>query len=379
MSKQFRILVITPFLWSGAGKAIVRLIRELKSKGFDFELISSGRSRGQKDWPEYVRELHEMEIPCHTIDFFDRTPEVLWESINQLTGFIRSREIHLVHVHAGVPAFAAIVARDRLGARFPIAATFHSWNPARPVWMNHADIWALNRCDRVITDSHSYQELLLAWGLNAKRSETIRLGIDIPEPFFADEDKNKNTFKILAVGRIEPRKDQVTLLHGFSLFRNKFPKASLTLAGPVGDEAYAQRMHQEAVRRGWDGGVKYLGKVRNLPALYHKSDVFISTSRDEGLGLAVLEAMSHGLPVICTPVTGHNDFVEDGFNARLMPVGDHRRLAMAIQEFHDNPEMCACLGQNARNMVASKFSWKTAADRYAGVFRRVFASIQTPD
>jgi glycosyltransferase involved in cell wall biosynthesis len=373
MSKASRILVITPFLWSGAGKAIVRLIRDLRPKGFDFEIISSGKSRGQSDWPEYVQLLREMEIPYHTIDFFDRTPEVLWENINKLTDFIRSRKIHMIHVHAGVPAFAAIVARDRLGARFPIAATFHSWNPARPVWMNHADIWALNRCDRVITDSHSYQTQLQDWGLNAKNSEPIRLGIDMPEDSAAGGVRKGRAFQILNVGRLEPRKDQMTLLHGFSLFRKKYPQSNLTLAGPVGDEEYARRLRQKANQCGWERGVRFLGKVRDLDPLYRKSDLFVSTSKDEGLGLAVLEAMSYGLPVICTPVAGHSDFVEDGDNAWLIPAGKPKSLARSIQELYDNPEMRTRLGESARRIVASRFSWAYTTERYADIFKTLLA------
>ncbi len=369
MSKALRILVITPFLWSGAGKAIVRLIRELRPKGFDFELISSGKSRGQSDWPEYVRLLQEMKIRYHTMDFFDRTPEMLWESINKLTDFIRLRKIHIIHVHAGVPAFAAIVVRDRLSARFPIVATFHSWNPARPVWMNHADIWALNRCDRVITDSHSYQTQLQDWGLNSKNSEPIRLGIDMPADFPTGEVRKRSAFQILSVGRLEPRKDQMTLLHAFSLFRKKFPQSNLTLAGPVGDEAYARQLRQKVDRCGWERGVRLLGKVRDLDPLYRKSDLFISTSKDEGLGLAVLEAMSYRLPVICTPVAGHSDFVDDGNNAWLIPAGEPKRLARAIQELYDNPELRTRLGENACRMVSSRFSWSQTAGKYADVFK----------
>jgi len=369
MSRTWRVLVITPFLWSGAGKAIIRLMREMKPKGFDFELISSGKSRGQSDWPEYVRTLREMKIPYHKIDLFDRTPEVLWKSINTLTDFIRSRKVDMVHVHAGVPAFAATVVRDRLGAKFPIVATFHSWNPARPSWMNHADIWALNRCDCIIADSSSYQMMLLEWGLNAQNSLTIRLGIDMPEVSSMRKSGKRRIFQILSVGRIEPRKDQMTLLRGFSLFRKRFPQTRLLLAGPIGDEDYGRMLQIKAEQYGWLRGVRFLGKVGNLDALYRKSDLFISTSRDEGLGLAVLEAMSYGLPVLCTPVAGHNDFAEDGNNARLVSTGNFALLARAIQELYHDTEMSARLGGNARRMVADRFSWARTSNMYEKVFR----------
>ena len=369
-----QVLVITPFLWSGAGKAIVRLILELRSRGFDFELISSGRSRGQSDWPEYVKLLREAGIPYHTIDFFDRTPERFWNSVNELTHRMESKRIDLVHVHAGVPALAAGIVRDRLRARFPVVATFHSWNPDRPEWMNHADVWALNRCDLVVTDSQSYRKLLADWGLDVTKSRTIRLGVDIPPERRAPATPGE--FRILSVGRLEPRKDQETLLHGFALFRKQFPKADLCLAGPPGDQSYCEQLMRKAARFGWDRGVHFLGKVRDLDALYRRADLYVSTSRDEGLGLALLEAMSYGLPVLCTPVAGHLDFVEDGRNARLIPVGDWKCLAQSMLELRRCAEVRDRLGQGARQTIEAGFSWTRTVEEYAGLFRQIMSRIQ---
>jgi len=370
MRKPVRVLVITPFLWSGAGKAIVRLILDLRTKGYRFEIVSSGRSRGLSDWPEYVRALRSAGIRYHAIDFFDRTPERFWQSAHKLTELIQSKRFHLVHVHAGVPAFAALVARDRLGIGFPIVATFHSWNPDRPAWMNHADIWALNRCDHVITVSSSYQEELEAWGLDKKKSETIHLGIDIPACGCLTIGGPANRpFRVLSVGRLEPRKDQETLLRGFALLRKRFPESELYLAGPVGDREYHERLRHRAKQNGWERQVRFLGKVKDLDARYRTADLFVSTSRDEGLGLAVLEAMSYGLPVICTPVAGHRDFVEDGRNARVIPVGDFKRLAKAMSEIHSDPNMRIRLGENARQTIREEFSWTVTVGEYDGVFR----------
>jgi len=372
MRKPVRILVITPFLWSGAGKAIVRLILDLRTKGYNFEIVSSGRSRGLSDWPEYVRALHQTGILYHAIDFFDRDPGRFWQSARELTDLIRTKSFDLVHVHAGVPALAAIVARDRLNSRFPIIATFHSWNPARPAWMNHADVWALNRCDQVITVSSSYRKELESWGLDGEKCSTIHLGVDIPalgDPAAARP--AHRPFRVLSVGQLEPRKDQETLLRGFALFRSRFPEAELHLAGPVGDREYRDRLMDRAKRNGWERQVRFLGKVGDLDARYRTADLFVSTSRDEGLGLAVLEAMSYGLPVICTPVAGHKDFVEDGQNARVIPVGDFRRLAQTIGELHSDANMRIRLGEKARQTVREEFSWPVTVRKYDRVFRRI--------
>jgi len=357
--------MITPFLWSGAGKAIVRLSLELKRRGFECAIVSSGRSRGLSDWPEYVREIRKGGIEYRKIDLFDRDSARLWESVEQLTEFLQNQRFDLIHVHAGVPAFAASVSRDRLKARFGLLATFHSWNPRRPAWMNVADVWALNRCDRVVTVSRSYQQELESWGVEPARLETVPLGVDLPE---RRELKSRRRFRVLSVGRIEPRKDQETLIRAFSIFHRAHPESELCIAGPAGDLGYADRLVAMARRHGWDRCVTFLGKVRDTDAWYRKSDLFVSSSTDEGLGLAVLEAMSHGLPALCTAVNGHVQYAEDRVNARTFEPGDVNGAASLMREMYVDADLRARIGANARVTVARDYAWDRVIGRYVGIY-----------
>jgi glycosyltransferase involved in cell wall biosynthesis len=366
------ILMITPFLWSGAGKVIVRLLLELKRYGFECSIISSGRSRGFADWPEYVCEIRRAGIEYRTLDFFDRDPARVWQSIEQLTDFLEQQRINLVHVHAGVPAFAASVSRDRLARPFGLLATFHSWNPQRPAWMNVADVWALNRCDRVIAVSRSYQKELESWGLDSSRVETICPGVDLPT-VRGCESSRRQPFRLLSLGRIEPRKDQETLMRAFSIFHREYPETELCIAGPVGDQDYADRLISKARRYKWDRGMRFLGKVRVADAWYGKSNLFVSTSIDEGLGLSLLEAMSHGMPALCTAVNGHIEFAEDGFNARLFQAGDADAAAILMRELYLDAGKRARLGANARATVARSFTWDRVIEHYLEVYRSLLA------
>ncbi len=365
-----RILTLTPFLWSGAGKAIIRLIREFSARGIECEMISSGSSRGMVDWPEYVRELKRAQIPHHRIDFFDRDSARIWQSIVELSDLLRKRAYDLIHVHSGVPAFASVAARERAGRNLPVVATFHSWNPDRPSWMNHADVWSLNRCDRVVTDSQSYYELLSKWGLQLEKASVIYPGIDSPRSNPGRRLSRKNgTFRIFSVGRIEPRKDQETILRAFSGLVRKIPEAELFLVGPPGDEDYHRALLRKAERYGWQRNVRFLGKVRDVDRWYRCADLFVSASRDEGLGLSLLEAMSFGIPTISTPVNGHSDFAFEGQNTRHFPPGDHQALESAMFALFLDPVLRKNLGTSGRETVKQMFSWGRAARSYMRIFR----------
>jgi glycosyltransferase involved in cell wall biosynthesis len=370
-----RILTITPFLWSGAGKAIVRLVKELKVRGLECELISSGDSRGMSDWPEYVRQLKRAEVPYHTIDFFARDSALMWQGIQQLGKLLQETRFDLLHVHAGEPAFAAVAAMDLAKKQIPIVATFHSWNPDRPEWMNHADVWALNQCDHVVANSESYLRILLQWGLDATKSQTIHLGVDCPPLATRPKrrEQRRRKFRILSVGRIEPRKDQETLLRAFASFHDKFPASELWIAGPPGDDAYFRKLKRRAIQYGWDEGVRWLGKVADPGQLFYAADLYVTASRDEGLGLALLEAMSYGLPTLCTPVPGHLDFAEDDRNTRFFPLGDYQKLCVALCELHGDPSLRARLGRCARQTVRRRFSWRKTVASYLKVYRRLWS------
>lgn len=368
-----RILTITPFLWSGAGKAIVNLLGRLQDLGVHNEIISSGKSRGFSDWPSYVDILNKREIPYHQIDFFDRDPACTWNGINRLADFLRSNRFDLVHVHGGVPAFAAIAARDRTKGSFPVLATLHSWNPERPAWMNHADIWALNRCDCVVTVSFSYRRYLGTWGLDDRKARTIYWGIDPASlPASGRERSNGSGFRVLSVGRIEPRKDQETLLKAFHGFHKTCPKSALNIAGPVADRTYFNRLRRRACRYHWDQGVKFHGTVRDLNGMFANSDVFVAASLNEGLGLSLLEAMSHGLPTICTRIDGHTDFAIDGENACIVPSGNARAISESLRALWSDAALRERLGRNACRMVRRTFSWCRTVREYMKIYRSLW-------
>lgn len=368
-----RILTMTPFLWSGAGKLIVRLIQEFAAKGIECELVSSHYSKGMRDWPEYIRELKKAGIRCHKIDLFDRNSERVWTSVLELCALLEKEHFDLIHVHAGVPAFVASAALDCVRQRMPIVGTFHSWNPERPSWMNHADIWSLNRCDYVVTASYSYLDLLLKWGLSAQKAKAIHPGIDLPDlrPTRRRHRGNR-PFRILSVGRIEPRKDQKTIMQAFARFNKKVQDSELWLVGPPGDEGYYSKLLQQTKRYGWQQNAIFRGRVKDVGRCYRDADLYVSASHDEGLGLSLLEAMAYEMPTVSTAVRGHADFVSEGKNTLQFAAGDADALELAISRLYGDPGLRRDLGQMGRRTVKQMFLWRHTVESYLNVFRSLW-------
>ena len=358
-----KILIVTPFLWSGAGKAIVRLAGAFRQLNHDVAVVSSGESKGYCDWPSYVQDLHTNKIPCHRIDFFDRNPEVFWHSVERLKQVVAEFQPDIIHANSGMASFGSIASTT-----VPVVATLHSWNPGRPAWMNTMDVWALNRCARVVCLSFSYRDYLLDMGLRTDISEVIHLGIDC-EPLrelAAGTVKSglleKKYFCFL--GRLESRKRQMLLVETLGALPEDW---SLLLMGTEGEPGYAERVQSRAAELGVSKRLVWTGQLENPFPLLRQSRCFVSASSDEGLGLAALEAMAVGVPVIATPARGITDFLRDnetGCIAQPSP----EAISEKILALDSDPSIRSGLISRATALVQSRFSWDKAVRQYLTVF-----------
>ena len=110
---------------------------------------------------------------------------------------------------------------------------------------------------------------------------------------------------------------------------------------------------------------------RFLEAILAAADVFVQPSRTEGLPLAVLEAMAHGLPVVATGVGGIPEAIEDQESGQLVPPGDPGALADAVARVLESPETAGMLARRARERVEAEFSIGVMVERYAGLYAAV--------
>jgi glycosyltransferase involved in cell wall biosynthesis len=99
-----------------------------------------------------------------------------------------------------------------------------------------------------------------------------------------------------------------------------------------------------------------------LQRLYDRAAVVVCPSRREGFGVACLEAMAHGRPVVATRVGGLRDLVVDGKTGLLVPPRDVQALRAALERLLADPELRRRLGAAGRTRAAERFSWASATD-----------------
>jgi len=181
----------------------------------------------------------------------------------------------------------------------------------------------------------------------------IRGELDIPP----------GAFLMGIVGRLDPIKNHETLFRAFGTLRERLPDVHLLV---IGDGPERKRLEALA-----GDGVFFLGNRLDVPEILRTLDVFVLSSRNEGISKTILEAMATAVPVVATHVGGNPELVEHGRTGFLVEPGDFQAMASAILRYADNPELRIAHGQTGRKRVLENFTIEKMVRSYEEVYRRV--------
>jgi glycosyltransferase involved in cell wall biosynthesis len=177
----------------------------------------------------------------------------------------------------------------------------------------------------VIAVSNAVRRGLLESGVPEDKIETIYTGIDPADPAVRDRSRfglSDDDFVIGHMGAFTAEKGQDVAIGTAALLRSPMPRARMLLAG--------EGPLLEDLRKKAPENVMLPGFVSDRAIFFAALDVFIMPSRSEAWGLAALEAMAHGVPVIASNTGGLPEIVEDGNGGWLVAPGDPSALARAI-------------------------------------------------
>lgn len=375
------ILHVIPVLWSGAGGVVTRLC-ESQAATRPVVMVTANAAGELRDWPAYRRRLRAAGVAHHTIDFFHRDGPAFWMGVEALATLIRRTRPAVIHAHAGVPTAAAVIARDVSGHEARIVGQMYSWGPNRPDWMNVQDMWGFARADRVVCSARAYLDLLVEHGVPTKKLVYLPWGLPLGElPFRgADVERDGATARphrdprgrapVLGfVGRIEPRKNQSALVDMLAHVRRREPHATLELVGPVADAGYGRALAATIDRYGLRDAVVLRPRVPAVAPVLRRWDLFVSMSSDEGQGMAVLEAMATGVPVVGRRVAGIEDFLADGATGLAVSSAAAAPAARAALRLLGDRSLRRRLTTGARRMVERRYDWSTMLS----AFERLYA------
>ena len=203
------------------------------------------------------------------------------------------------------------------------------------------------------------------WHLNDLNVSYINNGVNI-EDFYQTPHE---TFTFINSSRHDKNKNQSLILRAFARLRNENPAFPIKLFLVGGGDTH-EKLKEEAQKLGITELVEFTGYVKNTKEYLALSDVYVSSSRREGLSLSALEAMACGLPVIATDAGGVRDLAQD--NGILVADDDEDGLFAAMKKLRDNGELRLLMGKKSLEMV-HKYSAPEMAEKYAALYEKIAA------
>jgi len=356
-----------PPVHGGIERHVAELAVRLARRGIAVDIYSRPHySDADGSTPESgVRVLRRPSLPTKHLDAISHTVVCTLDSLG--------RDHDVVHFHALGPGLLAGLPRWLRGR--PTVTTVHGLDWQREKWGRVARTvlrWGEQASARLPDRTVVVSRALGAHYAAAHGRDTVCIPNGIPTPTRREPrlmgELGVRAPYILFVGRLVPEKGCHVLLDAYAQLPEELRDAyGLVIAGDAGfTHGYADELRARADRR-----VIFTGYVHGpvLDELYSNATLVCLPSSLEGLSIALLESMSYGNACLVTDIPPNLE--AGGETVRTVPPGDPQALAAALTDLLRAPEERARLAAAARTRALAHYSWETAADATAALYREL--------
>ena len=346
---------------SHIGQFHMPFIRELKKLGFTVDAAYKDNS-ADKPGLDLADIDNVFEVP------FSRSPYSFSnvKAYFALKKVIDNGDYDAVHCHTPMGAVVTRLAAKRMRKKglkvIYTAHGFHFYNGAsKKNWLLFYTVekYLSKYTDALITINE--EDYNCASNGNFKTGKIYKIqgvGVDVDKftPLATNEKAklrksfgfSENDFLIIYPADFCYRKNQAMLLKAFARVSKKYPNARLLLCG-LGTES--DELKSLAASLGAGSGVSFLGYRRDINELVGMSDVSVSSSRQEGLPVNIIEAIAMGNAVVATNVRGNNDLVKDGENGFLVESDNSEQMSQRLIQLIENRDLLDKFGNNGYSEV----------------------------
>jgi len=232
--------------------------------------------------------------------------------------------------------------------------------------------------DRIVTNSNGVKHFYSEKGLPEEKFTIIPNGIALPaepvesaltrEALLAQLDLPEDAKLIVAVGRLWPQKRIKDLIWAADLLQCIREDTHLLV---IGEGPQRWRLEKFAEQAEVSSRVHFLGHREDVPQILPHCLCLWLASGYEGQSNAIMEGMSHGLPVVATDIWGNRDLVIPEQTGYLVGVGDRAGFAKWTNQMLERPEHAAELGAAGKERIASEFTIEKMVNRHAELYREL--------
>jgi glycosyltransferase involved in cell wall biosynthesis len=345
----------------GSEKLALDIASHLDPRRFEFTMCAMdldgdlGGELDHRNIPHHVMHRQGFELPI----------------FRRLHQYIRANRFDVVHTHHFTQLFYAALPARLAGAR--IVHTEHEFFSYTESGIPRTLIRPLSRlCESMTVVGPEVAEYFVKTiGIPAARVTIVPNGVDV-KSFDYDAGAarhelglDRGEFIVGTIGRLEPEKDQITLLDVFRQFSAGHPQTRLMIAG---DGSLAGELRAYADRIGVADRTLFLGYRRDVSKLLAAMDAFILPSIREGLPISLIEAMAARRAVVASDVGGVSDLVRDGEHGFVVAARDTAGFVAALQRLKACPELRKRFGHAGRSTVEASFSLSAMLRAYEELY-----------
>jgi glycosyltransferase involved in cell wall biosynthesis len=361
----------------GAEHAVYNVVREL-SRESCVPVVCTWRRSGP------------LEAPLRALGIATETPPEAprWltrlRTAGRLRRIAKRHRIDVVHAHMSDSAFWGILLQQLAGV--PCVITHHSMDLVDGVTRGRRlRSWVLSACARraaanVAVSTAVAQRLAATAGMDVDDIVLLANSTPLPSPAALESScaaRNRRAASgfsadgaptIVYAGRMIASKGLDTLIASAPSVLRQFPHATFVL---VGGGVLLEGLQQRVQAMGLAAHFRFPGRVLDVAEYLSNADLYASASRLEGLSLALIEAMSQGVPIVASDIAGHRELLGPGECGLLVPPDNPVRLAAAIVDaLRDWPATDGRV-QRASRLVLERYCSSDLARRHAELYRHL--------
>ncbi|GEN94900.1 glycosyltransferase [Pediococcus ethanolidurans] len=335
LSPEGKLVYESFYFNDGQGKIQNSLLRIVDFHGQDYEFT------GLKGLQRFFFDQLNKADAGHNVFISDRAVETEWSLLHMKTKAYKVLFLHNAH-------------------------TADPNNPMDRLLNNNFEFSLNNFTDwNAVVDSTHRQTADAKLRFDEKQTPIFTIPVGIVPNALMKKDKvpftDRTLGKIIVVARLFPEKRLDHLVKAFAIVHKNLPQTTLDFWG-YGDGKTDKELKQQVKDLSLDDVVQFKGYTPNIGDVMDKAQVSVLTSRVEGFALAVLEAQSHGLPVVAYDIPyGPSDIIEDDFSGKLVKDGDYKAFAQALIDLMINQDQLRQYSDNAyvsRERFSEKSIWK---------------------
>ena len=372
-----KVLMLTPSyspIVGGTERVVQNLALKLNEAGIQTDVLTLNMTeKWNPVWKGEIRENgHKIfRVPAfNAFRGFKINPLNFFLGINvvpKLNFVAQLKDYDLLHFHDDIdlsfPLFSSFIKTPKIFQCHTLGFTYKRYktSPLSRSLLRKAG-------NSYICVSNFAKRLLTNLGIPESKVFVLPNGVNTQK--FMPNETSKTNNALLFVGRPGKVKGLSVLLNALSL-----PETPVTLkvVGPFNTGCnYIELSPELRSKSKVIHEVEYIGRLNeeNIIKCYQKASVFICPSLTEDFGIANIEALSCGTPVVASRVGGISEIVQDHTNGLLVPPNNPKDLADAIKELLANPKLRETYGKNGRKMVEDNFSWNHITQQLIKIYKK---------